>query len=229
MKKTSTHTKIINTIAEVFDKLSEEYKKRSEYGFIYIIFSGVVNLLWLINFVEWFKFIFYQLCKFIMKDISRKAAYNWAIDIFVVVKFVFLILFMLMPDNAIILKIVIYLLIMNVFTYFYHHVWRKPSDSCSHWQTRRFANLMLAIVFNILCYTYLLGNGLARYILWENGTPASLYSVLQYSISNTFLLSSSLSVVNAFGLYLQTSQQIVSFIFLVIILSQSIPKPAKED
>lgn len=208
--------------------LTKEYKVRSEYGFLYVIASVMIKTLWALNLVEWFKFLFYQFCRLLDKKISKTATYNWAIDLFIVLKFMFVLLALYMPYNPINLRVVLYLLFMNVFTYFYHHIWKKPSDNCSHWQARRFLTLMLAIVFNILSYVYLYCNGLSSFIQWEKGTQYTLFNVLQYSISNTFLLPSPLSVDNAFGLYLQTTQQVISFIFLVIILSQSIPQPKKE-
>lgn len=208
--------------------LTNEYKVRSEYGFMYVIASVMIKTLWALNLVEWFKILFYQVCRLLHKNICKKASTNWAIDLFIVLKFILVFLFIFLPENPVYLGIVLYLLIMNVFTYFYHHVWRKPSDNCSHWQARRFLTLMLAIAFNVLCYVYLYWNGLSRFINWQSSAPSTFLSVLQYSLSNTFLLPSPLSVNSAFGLYLQTTQQVISFIFLVIILSQSIPQPKKE-
>ncbi len=228
-RKTLRERKLSKGIAKILSYLTNEYKVRSEYGFIYVIVSVLVKILCALNLVEWFKILFYQVCKLLQKNISKKASYNWAIDLFIVLKFIFVSLSLILPENPILLKIVLYLLIMNVFTYFYHHIWRKPSDLCSHWQTRRFVTLVLAIAFNILCYVYLYWNGLSRFIIWQNNSPFTLSRVFQYSISNTFLLPSSMSVDNLFGLYLQTSQQVISFVFLVIILSQSIPHLNKEE
>ncbi len=228
-KRVSRERKLKQRFDKMLSYLTKEYKVRSEYGFIYVIASVMIKVLWALNLVEWFKFLFYQFCRLLHKKINQKATYNWAIDTFIVLKFIFVFLFIFLPENPVYLRIVLYLLIMNVFTYFYHHVWRKPSDNCSHWQARRFITLALAIAFNILCYVYLYWNGLSRFILWHNSAPSTLSSVFQYSLSNTFLLPSSMSVDNSFGLYLQTSQQVISFIFLVIILSQSIPQLKEED
>lgn len=228
-KKKSTIKRLKKALTKVINRLGEEFRNRSEYGFIYVIFSAIVIVLCLINFVELFKHCFFQLCKVFKKDICRKAACNWAIDLFIVLKFIFVTLSIFLPKHPIIFWIVLYLLIMNVFTYFYHHVWKKPSDNSSHWQIRRFVTLILAIAFNILCYVYLYWNGLARFIQWHENSLLTLLNVFQYSISNTFLLPSCLSIVNPFGFYLQTTQQIISFIFLAIILNQSIPQPRKED
>lgn len=227
-KKVPRERKLKQRFDKMLSYLTNEYNVRSEYGFFYVIASVMIKTLWAINLVEWFKILFYQVCRLLHKNICKRASYNWAIDLFIVLKFTFVILALFLPDNPIYLRIVLYLLFMNVFTYFYHHVWRKPNDNCSHWQARRFVSLSFAIVFNSLCYCYLYWNGLSEHIRWVSTTPLNLYSVIQYSIANTFLLSSSLSAVNIFGLYLQTSQQAISFIFLAIILSQSIPKPTKE-
>lgn len=228
-KKNTRGRKLSKRIANIMSYLTNEFKVRSEYGFIYVIVSIIIKILWAINLVEWFKILFYQVSKLLLKNISKKASYNWAIDLYIVLKFIFVSLSIFLPEDPILLIIVLYLLIMNVFTYFYHHVWIKPNDLSSHWQTRRFVTLVLAIAFNILCYVYLYWNGLSRFIHWQNNAPFTLSRVFQYSISNTFLLPSSMSVVNSFGLYLQTSQQVISFVFLVIILSQSIPHLNKEE
>lgn len=227
-KRVSRERMLKHRFDKMLSYLTNEYKVRSEYGFIYVIASVIIKTLWALNLVEWFKILFYQFCRLLHKKINQKATYNWAIDIFIVLKFLLVFLFIFLPENPVNLRIVLYLLIMNVFTYFYHHVWRKPSDNCSHWQARRFLTLMLAIAFNVLCYVYLYWNGLSRIIHWRNSAPSTFFSVLQYSLSNTFLLPCPLSVDNTFGLYLQTTQQVISFIFLVIILSQSIPQPKKE-
>jgi len=228
-KRVSRERMLKHRFDKMLSYLTNEYKVRSEYGFIYVIASVIIKTLWALNLVEWFKILFYQFCRLLHKKINQKATYNWAIDIFIVLKFLLVFLFIFLPENPVNLRIVLYLLIMNVFTYFYHHIWRKPSDLCSHWQTRRFVTLVLAIAFNILCYVYLYWNGLSRFIIWQNNSPFTLSRVFQYSISNTFLLPSSMSVDNLFGLYLQTSQQVISFVFLVIILSQSIPHLNKEE
>lgn len=228
-KRVSRERKLKQRFDKMLSYLTKEYKVRSEYGFIYVIASVMIKVLWALNLVEWFKFLFYQFCRLLHKKINQKATYNWAIDTFIVLKFIFVFLFIFLPENPVYLRIVLYLLIMNVFTYFYHHVWRKPSDNCSHWQARRFLTLMLAIAFNILGYVYLYWNGLSSFLQWRKGTPYTLFTVIQYSLSNTFLLPSHLSVENAFGLYLQTTQQVISFVFIVIVLSQSIPQPRKGE
>ena len=111
--------KIIGVIARIAGKLTDEYKKRSEYGFIYILVSILVKVLCVLNLVEWFKLVFYKICRLFQKGISCRAAKNWAIDIFIVLKFIFLFVAIKMHPNPIIVKVVVYLLLMNVFTYFY--------------------------------------------------------------------------------------------------------------
>lgn len=208
--------------------LAKELKTRSEYGFIYVIVSGIVKALWLLNLVEWFKCLFCHVCRLVNKDVCKRTATSWAIDVFIMLKFILVYRFIYLPERPLYLIIVLYLLIMNVFTYFYHHIWKTPRGQGSHWQTRRFITLTLAIAFNVLCYVYLYWSGLSRFIQWQDDTLLTLPMVFQYSLANTFMLPSFLAVSNTFGLYLQTSQQLVSFIFLAIILSSSIPQQSKE-
>jgi hypothetical protein len=208
--------------------LTREWKARSEYGIIYVVVSGIVKALWLLNLVEWFKRLFYHICRLVKKDVSKKTATNWAIDLFIVLKFILVYRVIYLPEKPVYLVIVLYLLIMNIFTYFYYHIWKATSDQGSHWQTRRFITLTLAIAFNILCYVYLYWKGLSRFIQWQDDTLLTLPMVFQYSLANTFMLPSFLSVANSLGFYLQTSQQVISFIFLAIILSSSIPEYSKE-
>lgn len=227
-KRESKRCKLLQCLGNMWSFLTNEWKARYEYGIIYVVVSAIVKALWLINLVEWFKCLFYQVGRIVIKDVSKRAATSWAIDIFIVLKFILVYRFIYLPEKPVYLVIVLYLLIMNVFTYFYHHIWKTPSDQGSHWQTRRFVTLTLAIAFNILCYVYLYWKGLSRFIQWQDNTLLTLPMVFQYSLANTFMLPSFLSVANSFGLYLQTSQQLISFIFLAIILNSSIPQQCKE-
>jgi len=228
-KKKALCSGLKDKFCKVHGFLIAEYNKRSKYGFIYVFTSVFVKLLCVLNLVEWFKVLFVFICRLLNQNTIEKEAKNWAIDLFIVLKYLFLVLVISLPHNSLALTGVVYLLVMNLFTYFYHHVWKTPTDSCAHWQARRFVSLFLAIVFNVLCYFYLYWNGMSSLIRWNEGVPVSMARVAQFSLANTFMLPSLLSVENTLGLYLQTSQQMISWIFLVIILAQSIPQLKKEE
>jgi hypothetical protein len=198
-----------------------------EYGFIYLIIDCLIHFLKAINLVEWFKKITVCLCfkTKICKD-SRFVS-NQAIDTFILIKYVFIIWMTYCGIIGIVPYITIYLIFMNIFTYFYYHIWeisiRKSNDAVK----RRFISLSLAIIFNILCFTYLYHIGCASHILWGMRTCPTLVDTLMFSISNTFLFSNNLNVANNFGYYMQLAQQITSYIFVAIILTQSIPSNQK--
>lgn len=203
--------------------------KKLEYGFIYPLFSFFVQLLFLFNLVEWFKKIACLCVRIIGLNANERIVKSITIDIFIVSKFVFVILMFLVSKRMILTYFIIYLMLMNIFTYFYYHVWEHKLNTNIHHLRRCFVSLCIAIGFNVLCYTYLFHKGFVDYILWSNNTKVTLSEIVLFSISNTFMLSTQFSVINKFGHYLQISQQLVSFVFLVIILSQSIPTTNHQD
>lgn len=193
-------------------------------GFIIIWFNKLIDILNYINLVEIFKnevFKFYN-----KKGVSERDIKSFAIDIFIVSKWVFICsMFTLSVSNIFSKWFAIYLLVMNIHTYFYHHVWSdnaiKGTARDNNHLRRRFLSLVLAIAYNIATYSYLYGVVYIHHFSVSPGFDTSLASVI-HSISTTFTGSSDfLKPVDNIGIIIQISQTLISFLFLSIILSKS--------
>lgn len=203
-----------------------------ENGFIYLLVSFIIErLLFKLNIVEWFKLLICKLCQRMGFDASVEAEKRIAADLYILLKYAFILLciFISGSSNVFFFYVknitVIYLLIMNIYTYFYYHLWVDRNDSSIQRQRRRFVNIILAIGYNILSFVYLFFRGFSGRIIWGGNIPEKIGDFVQFSISNTFILSSPFEVINRTGNMLQISQYLVSFLFLAILLSQSIPAP----
>lgn len=216
-------------------KKTSTQSSKLEYGLIYLVCDFLISkLLVRVNLVECVKKLGLGLYGKAYRKNYADAIKRTITDVFIILKNILVLSFIICSPKlsdlgiGIVNAIVIYLMVMNVFTYFYHHLWIEDKPQGIHCQRRRFINLILAVGFNILCYTYLFYKGLEYWISWVQ-PGVGLAKILQYSVSNTFLFSSCLTVNTTFGYYLQTSQQLISFVFLAIILGQSIPNPSKGD
>ncbi len=194
-----------------------------QYGFIFVLVTVLIKLVCYINLVEWFKKGFIMLFSSRNTDETvKKTTINIGIDAFIVLKLLFVTTAILFLNGKWITFSVVYLLIMNLFTYFYYHIW-NPSQVNKDRIRRRFITFCCALIFNILCFNYLFYKGFSAQIEWSGIVNSGFREIFLYSLANTFMLSAQISVANQFGYYLQIAQQLASFVFLVIILSQSIP------
>ena len=198
-------------------------------GFIYIIANWIINSLKYINLVELFKFIGRQINPN-KNDTTKVAAYNRiATDIFIVAKWLLvIILWMASFSNAFVTFFVWYLIIFNLYTYFYYHIWDNdslnPDNLTIGRAKRRFANLMLAVSFSTFCYAYLYQIPYFQHFDWNNKTPEAKYS-LMYSFSNSLAANyADVKPITDLGNQVSIFQLLTTFFFLTIILSKSIPQ-----
>lgn len=196
-------------------------------GFIYPLIEKVIQFLNGINVVEFFKFVaeYYTSVKEKKEIIKNK---NIAIDVFIVLKWVIVLSFWLTGWKVFFAKIVVfYLLFMNLHTYFYYHVWcdRAISEEGSTHERlkRRFVNLLLAIGFSIISYGYLYHICYMNEFSWPSGAP-KLLDAIQFSIANFITGTSKVEVVSNEGNVLVISQYILTFMFVAIVLTRSIPQ-----
>lgn len=199
-------------------------------GFIYPITNMLVMLLRQLNFVEYVKKVFsWVVSKYRRRALSEDetiSVKNFAIDCFMIAKWLFVILAIIFGFSAKWIELVIwYLIASNLFTYFYYHVWgsgfalRDDVDS----QRRRYVNFLLSLGFYIVCYTYLYQFRYALEIGWP-GDVVDTVNAVYLSVANAFTLT--------YGGFLPLSQTarvlfatelINTFFFFTIIIVNSVP------
>lgn len=205
-------------------------------GFLYPTSNLLVGLLKSINLVEYAKdlsALIYRRCKRReLVDEEIIAAKNIGIDIFQVLKWLLLIIFLLRPVESLVATfIVCYLILSNLFTYFYYHVWKSAFQQRTdlHSQRRRFISFLLSIFFFVVSYTYIYQYPLAQHIAWPDDT-IDVVNALYLSVSNAFTL-----IYGDFKPLTQTarlvfiSELINTFFFFTIIVVNSIPSISNRD
>lgn len=190
-----------------------------ERGIIYLTFCMLIKVFSTLNAVEWVKgILIYFLCP---EGCSKKkvtAIRRLLVDIFIILKFTFVFVALRTP-SLIFTFGVGYLCFTNIFTYFYYHVWDVSPGLDVDSKRRRFINLLLSLLFNMICFSYFYKVSLIPIkIGYDWG-----YFVL--SLLNTFMLGT--NIISDAGLQSNTYQMIfviqglMSFVFLSIILSNT--------
>ena len=131
-------------------------------------------------------------------------------------------------DNYCVNILVWYLLFSNIYTYFYYHIWKDDSNNNIHDTPvrirRRFINLGFSIVFSNLCFAYLYRYQYFCEFKWDY-TSSLDSQAIWYSIANSLAVGyKPVEVLSKIGADISTFQLILSFVFLTMILSNSIPK-----
>lgn len=192
-------------------------------GIIYTIFSFIIEIFKSLNLVELFKTVFERL----FKNDPLKGK-RLGVDIFILTKWIIItILWFLGVSNWIVNILVCYLIASNLYTYFYYHIWTKDLTK-GHFDIdrikRRFLNLMLAVFYNIYCFAYFFAVPFSSNFIWPNSNASIKHSIL-LSFSNS--ITSNYNLVNPItetGNSLLIIETFITFIFLTIILSNSIPQ-----
>lgn len=179
-------------------------------GFIYELAKLVIQVLYWGNAVEWLKKLYGRS--------GGIPAVHWAIDIYIVLKYVIVGLFWIAGYYyAIGVGMVVYLLFYNTYTYFYYHVWVAPYSLTRESKQRRLVNFFLAFGYAVLCYGYLYAVMGQR-----EGVEALLFS---------FECSMGMGSGNGLGLlerFVVASQLFNTFLFVAIILVNTvIPETAR--
>lgn len=197
-------------------------------GFIYVIIKFVIDKLCLLNLVEYFKKIGKALNP-VKTNRDMEAIYTRvATDIFIVLKWLFIaILWVCGATSPWIAGIVWYLIITNLYTYFFHHIWTDEALDTSHFTNdrirRRFLNLLLAIAFSDIAFAYLYRFPYMHELNWTTA-PNSLHAIW-FSVSNSLAANYSVvSPVTGLGNNAAMVQLLITFVFVAIIISRSIPQ-----
>lgn len=220
---------------ELCQKFKGEDKNGNEYIMTVPILSAAQVLIWLFwwaSFIEHFKALVVLL--FTRGETQHSNAAKWraiAIDAYQVIKWSILILFLYCGwETTVAHSIVVYLLASNLFSYFYYHAWRDPWGGArlthSNLQ-RRLVSFLMAFAFMIFGYAALYYQFFADQIIWPGGPDgvASFPGAIFLSVANTFTLTyGEYGPGTAAMEYLFGSQVVYAFVFLVIIISNSVPR-----
>jgi len=199
-------------------------------GFLYPIFKFLIIIVKYINLVELFKYSAKCICS---KENAVEAS-RVAVDIFIVLKWLFVIaLCRFGCVNTFLTILVWYLIITNLFTYFYYHIWAdealKTDEFSKDRIRRRFLNLILAFAFSIFCFAYLFQFVYFADIYW-NDNDVSFINAIMFSFNNA--LGGSYDNINpqtSFGNLICSIELFTTFIFATLILSRSIPQTNSTD
>jgi hypothetical protein len=195
-------------------------------GFLYEIIVKIIVALNYLNLVELFKCVARRLTTV---EENKKASINIAIDIFIVMKWVLIIIFWANQWSEYWYSFVaFYLIAFNLHTYFYYHIWEDRAITNVQISIervkRRFVNLILAIAFSTVCYAYLYAVCFRDQFTWAYGVSTNI-AAIQYSMANIFGGSNDIVKPNTdIGEMILISQLIVTFLFITIIMSRSIPQ-----
>lgn len=199
-------------------------------GFIYPFFDDLFSKLYYLNLVEGFK----KLATLFNKQKGNKeqndAYKRIGTDVFIVFKWILLLVFWKFKiTHWTITVFVWYLIVTNLYTYFIYHIWDKGAlktdDYLIDRTRRRFLNLMLAVAYSITCFAYLIEVPYVSDFNWGDKLPVTAFHAIQFSFSNS--LAANYSVISPKtddGNLICNLELIITFVFVTIILSRSIPQ-----
>lgn len=200
-----------------------------KYGFIYEIFKALIEGLKYLSLVELFKLIAKKLNPTPLDEGKATIYSRVAVDIYITLKWILLIIFLLTSLNGIWSCLIIwYLIITNIHTYFYYHVWDKAAinllEADEHCLRRRFINLLLAISFSNISFAYLYSTYYSNGFNWGSSGITKSHAIW-YSISNSVAANyNSISPINDTVNSVSMIQLLITFLFVTIIISRSIPQ-----
>ena len=208
-------------------------------GFIYPLFDSLVRFMCYCNLVEFFKFLAKLSTGVLHKrnggevsTVELIRSCNIAIDVYQVFKFGVLLLLWFCEINSLLSKLIIYyLLISNLFTYFYYHVWGSKYNQRLDRDTlnRKFMNYLLAISFYLLCYAYLYEIHYSHMISWPESVVDTTNSIF-LSVANAFTLTyGGFSPLTQEIRVVFMSELINTFLFFTVIITNSIPNHAGKE
>jgi hypothetical protein len=200
-----------------------------QYGFLYGAISTFIDCLKYLNLVEFFKFIARKIIKTRNKKDPIAFSNRVGADIFIICKWALLfVLWHWHFSSSIVAGIVWYLIITNVFTYFYYHIWTKEAISADAMPIdqvrRRFLNLVLAAAFSTLSFAFLFSVPYQTNFDWKGGSIDKIHSIL-FSFSNSLAANyEDVKPITDFGNIIANVQLLISFVFFTVILSRSLPQ-----
>jgi hypothetical protein len=203
-------------------------------GILYSIFKFILDNLRHFTLVEWLKLLFQSLNRDPRNQEKTIQYGRFAVDIFIILKWIFvLLMWSLSVSNAFVTAVVWYLILTNIYSYFYYHIW---CDDALRTETfsrdrvrRRFLNLILAISYSNLCFAYLYKLPYKPNYKWSDQVATDI-KALWFSISNSLAANyDSVKPMTAFGDGISMIQLLITFVFVTIIISKSIPQTSSNN
>lgn len=198
-------------------------------GILYIFFKFFFDNLRFLTIVELFKFIAKKVNPK-KNDLNYKLSYSRnAVDLFIIIKWLFILIISKLAYSNISLTVIVwYLLITNIYSYFYYHIWSDEALNTENFQKdrirRRFLNLMIAVGYSNLCFAYLYKFPYNKYFSWSDNAITFL-KASWFSLSNSFGGNyDAVKPISDFSYSVSMIQLITTFIFITIILGRSIPQ-----
>lgn len=197
-------------------------------GILFNVFKLIVEALKYLSLVELFKLISIKIWG--KSSLANKdRASRLAVDVFIIMKWSLVILgFVQHWNNLYFTALVWYLIIMNLHTYFYYHVWHTNTMNMDSFLIdrvrRRFLFLLLSIGFSNLAFAYLYQSPYHHGFEFANDGLANDLDFIFFSFANSITASyERVKAIGSLGQRIVLIQLIISFIFFTIILSKSIP------
>lgn len=198
-------------------------------GYFYPLINKSLKSLRVINLVEGFKYVGILIAT---KSGSRETQIEYsriAVDLFIILKWLFLLVILLTSINKTWVVVVIwYLLITNLYTYFFYHAWSTEILLDDKFDVdrikRRFINLIQAISFSLIGFAYLYYVPYSAELDWGSRCPNFIYS-LWFSISNSLTASyEQVKPITDVGNTVAMIQLVMMFVFLTIIIGGTVPQ-----
>lgn len=197
-------------------------------GFIIRLVEAVIFVLRHINLVELFKAIAARVSQDQSSDAQKRAA-NVAIDIFILLKWAFVAILWISEETSTwAVAATLYLIVMNLFTYFYYHVWCVESLAIEimtpERTKRRFVNAMLAMAYSDFCFAYLYATPFASDFSWPRNVGQN-FAAIQFSLANSLTAAIwGTEPITTAGMTVSSIQLLMTFAFATVVLTQSIPQ-----
>lgn len=194
-------------------------------GLLYPIMDFTIRNLKYFNLVELYKLLLVN----IFSKKNKLSVSRFAIDSFIILKWAFLIIMLKFQiSNCFLTAFIWYLLYSNLYTYFYYHIWFNDTAN-DQYNTperirRRFINLLTSIGFSNICFAYLYRFPYLTNFEWSEKIPLTTKAIW-FSFANSLTANYEfVKPIDKIGVDLTITQLIISFIFLTMILGNSIPK-----
>jgi hypothetical protein len=200
-----------------------------ENGYLVEAADRLLRLLSYLNVIELIKILGDRVAVSIdpsLSGIDRRRVANFLIDTFILAKWTLVVTLLATgTDSFIWSAVVIYLGVFNTVGYFRYHAW--GGDYAAPWsrerERRRFISFLQALLFSVVCFAFLYANTFSDLFMWP-APGATVLSALELSISKTFTLSNEgFSPLCQFARYLLLAQVGNTFVFVVILLANSVP------
>lgn len=198
-------------------------------GFLYIGFKWLLDNLRHLTMVEWFKSIGNAINKD-KQNVERKLSNSRiAVDTFIIFKWCLIFaLWSFGIHNSFFTIFVWYLILTNIYSYFYYHIWNDEALNTENFSKdrvrRRFVNLMLAVGFSDLSFGYLYNLSYSKELEWSDKIINSS-KAMWFSVSNSLAANyEAVKPITDLGNSVAMTQLVLTFMFVTIIISKSIPQ-----